>query len=398
MKLRLFRLAVLLLTSLGSMECGQAAKDMTKLQDVRWPSPPVRIDLLPICASRARLEFSSDGRYICAWWLPTVPGDYTRVAVTNAVFNLQGERITEATDKAGQLVGQYAVKFPAIAWRRRFADFVKNGAGYRTTIWGFKEDYSVGIRFLKPTKSEYALGTVECWRFEPSEKKQWSVPLPERSSDSGLAVFFKWEGQPSVMIAFDFAQASILSEEDGKVLGSFTCGKPDTKGDPMDRDDAEALAYKRKFHLGGDTGDWRFSVCELAFDPVKKLLACGDGVKSPRFRIDSIGPPHRIVFEANWDQHPRRPRGGEWTVSSMHFDAAGKYLVVGYEFEGRLTSKYYTPVEVFDTASWKIVWFVNNPEIPSDTSPRISPDGKTMALTRAHWLEIGPFQPSFRQK
>jgi hypothetical protein len=276
--------------------------------------------------------------------------------------------------------------FPGVAWRRRFADFVRNTKDWKVTVWGFAADYSAGVRFLEPAGKSFVHGKAELWHFGQTNRMAWSVVLPEMIGGAGLSgkAWFSSTGTNAcVLVAFEGLDAYVLSQQDGKLVDSFTYGKPDSPAD------AEARA--KRFHLDPeDYGANSFSAGPLAFEPSRKLLACGDS-SSRRLRIVTVEKPHRVLFEANSEDNPARPRGGTWSVASVHFDGNGRYLVVGYSFGGRLTTKQYEPIEIYDTLKWQLVWSVNSPGICSAQPPRISPDGKMMALTRGDVLQIGPF-------
>jgi len=108
--------------------------------------------------------------------------------------------------------------------------------------------------------------------------------------------------------------------------------------------------------------------------------------------------------EFHWTQAPARvdlrSPDGEWGTFEFSTDgrlvcvwfapeAGGRYLVVGYQFAGRATSRVDQPIELFDTRDWRILLRINDPEISSAVLPQFSPDGRTLALVRGSWLEIG---------
>ncbi len=382
---------ILLLTASCVHSAQSRLDEITRLKEPPWPSAPVRVDLKPYGGGSlpedVSLEFSADSQLVCAWWLPNPPlGDYNKVPGRAVVFDVQGKRIAEATDQDGEAVGKYVSLFPESAWRRRFADFVQDTNDFRTSIWAFTPDYSAGVRFLKPARSDFALGTAELWRFSPTNSRVWLVTIPERVLHTGLGGFFEVDGKSCLLIAFNGMDGYVLSRRDGSLFDHFTYGKPESE--------AEATARKRKFHLlwPGLDSSLYFSASALAFDPSRRLLACGDS-NSRRIRVVMVDRPHKVLFEANTEDNPERPLGGNWFVDYIHFDAGGKYLIVGYYFTGRFVRKSYYPVEIYDTRTWQLVWSMNSSEIYSANRPRVSPDGKTMALIKGDWLEIGPFVP-----
>lgn len=360
--------------------------EVMRLREPRWPSPPVQVSLKRYGGGCVPLEFSPDGQLLCAWWLPHPPiGDYNKLPGLASVFDIHGSSVPEATDAKGQLAGRFASMFSDIAWRWRFSYFVQDTNGWKVTAWGVSADYTVGVRFVQPEHKDFAGGKVELWHLGQTNWLSWSTALPESVNGwtRGTVWFFDVSGSPFVLVAFNRITGYVLSQEDGKVIESFTYGKPDSPAD------AEARA--KRFHLDPeDYGANSFSAGILAFEPSRKLLACGDS-SSKRLRIVAVDKPHRVLFEANSEDNPAGPRGGTWSVASGHFDGNGRYLVVGYSFGGRLASKQFEPIEIYDTGKWRLVWSVNNPGICSAQPPRVSPDGKVMALIRGDVLQIGPF-------
>ena len=370
------------------------APGITRRQEVSWPKPPVRVDLktylgeAPVSTS---LEFSADGRLVCVWWLSNrTVGDYKKLPGRTAVFDVNGKLVEEATDASGQLQREFIHMFPDLSWRRRFAEFVQDTNDWRVSAWGFAPDGSLGARFLKPAHNDnyYTPGKAQLWRFAPTNSSLWSVELPKQvdSWSGGRIWLCDIDGKASVMLAFFGIRACVLSETDGALVDAFTYGKPDTE--------AEAEARARGFGLIGEADDVShfFTAGEVAVDTSRNLIACGDAF-SRRVRVLAIGRPHKVVFEANAEDNPERPRGGNWSVTSLQFGADGQYLVVGYRFGGRFTEKTYYPIEVYETRSWRLVWRVNGEDARSYRPPSISPDGKAIALVRATMLEIGAFAP-----
>jgi len=223
----------LALTTVISLGASSRIEEITRPHETHWSRPPVRVDLKPYGEGCVPLEFSPDSQLLCAWWLPHPPiGDCNKLPGRAVIFDLQGKRIVEATDEQGELVGKYVSMFPDIAWRRRFADFVRDTDNTRISAWGFTADYSTGVRFVKAVRSDFALGTAELWRFSPPYSRLWSVTLPERVERNeldGEAWFFETDEKSYVLIAFKDMNGYILSREDGKLVDSFTYGKRSRK-------------------------------------------------------------------------------------------------------------------------------------------------------------------------
>jgi len=351
-------------------------------------------DLTPYGGSEpAGVEFSADGRHILCWWYPKPPiGEWDKMLGACAVFGLQGQPVNGATNGIGRLTSEFVMDFETTAVRQHFADFLKKTNGLDVVLWGFSRDYSLGLRILNDGTQNFAHGTAELWRFRPKEDRLWARETPELGSFMGIAAFLAVGEEDSLLLAYEASNTGyLLTLKDGRTLDKFTYGKPETE--------ADELAYKRKFHLVGEMGDpsLGFYAGPLSFDRERRLLACGASY-GRRIRVVSVDKPHNVVFEAHTNENPERPFGGTWSVESLRFDARGRYLVAASHFGGRLTRKYLSPVEIYDTASWQIVWSCRNKNTPRVSPPRISPDGKLMALTRGARLEIGPFLPKSASK
>ena len=350
-------------------------------------SQPVRVNLKPYGAAGQTLELSPDGRYLCAWgWPGTKVGDYNKEPGDVAVFDVTGQPVPGALDGRRDLQGEYIEMFPATAWRTHFAQFVKDAGG-----WGFRDDYGLAVRLVDPTppirpeapqESAGRKWQAELWRMKPKEERLWRTELPENFFRLETTAFLQREGKGYVFLGFGRAEGYLLSEEDGDLVAVVSYGHIET--------DAEAAAYKRKFHLGYSDGDvaLRFSSHQLAADPGRRLLACG-AFFGKRVRVVSLDPPYKTVFEAHADENPARPWGGVWCVNRVQF-AGGKYLIAELAFSGRF-ARWRRVVEIFDVDAWKRVWLDQSGEISALT---IWPDGNTMAYVRGGMLEIKPFRPT----
>ena len=153
--------------------------------------------------------------------------------------------------------------------------------------------------------------------------------------------------------------------------------------------DSEAVQRKKKFGLHVDDSDpaLRFSAYCLSQDTAKGWLACG-AFDDKRVRVVQMASNGPMVFEANTEVNPSQPWGGNWMVHRVEFLADAKYLLAEYDFGGRGTSTVLRPTEIFETATWKIVWKNSDPETGGIT---LSPDGKRMAFLRGDVLEVHAF-------
>jgi len=278
------------------------------------------------------------------------------------------------------------MQFPTTASRQRFAWFLADTNNASVSLWGFSRDYSLGFRFLKP--EGYSLrGDGELWRLSPSPERRWRMRLPEEISKRGLAGFFDNDARDRLLVAFEGMSAYVLSTNDGSILDSFVYASPrdDPKEQPRNKPNDLPSAERAPIPS--------FLAGVLSFDSSRRLLACAAD-EGKHIRVLSANPPHGVVFEAHVGENPRRPRGGLWLVDSLDFSGGGRYLVAGYKFGGRATKKSLSMVEIFDTSSWRPVWSTDDAAISPVVAPKVSPDGKTLALIRGHWLEISPFASS----
>jgi hypothetical protein len=301
------------------------------------------------------------------------------------VFDLHGNQISEATDSTGQLVREFIANFPRISWRQKFTDFLSSTEHIDVTLWGFPKNHTNGFRYLRHIELPFSYGTAEFWQFSPEHSKVWSTEIPEKTAEHGMVDFFEDGGQEFVLIAFGGTGAYILSEETGKCIEHFEYRNLDSHGFKSSGQDSRPNLQKN------DRNSLSFAPYRFSFDAERGLLACGDA-NSRMLRIISVERPHKIVFEANLEDNPRQPSGGTWSVSECSFEANGKYLMIGYQYSGRLTDKSYRPVEIFDTSDWHLVMRINDPQITSSILPAISPDAKFLAIIKDGWLEIGGFR------
>ena len=348
---------------------------------------PMRTNLMDHGGKPAGMEFSRDGKYILCWRLPQPPvGDYDKILGKCAVFDLTGAVVSSATDPNGQVVPEYVMQFATTAARQHFAWFLADTTNESVCLWGFSRDYALGFRFLRP--EGYSLpGNGELWRLSPNPGRSWRVRIPEDISQSGLASFLGADGSDRLLVAFAGTSAYVLSTNDGTLIDSFVYDPQPQRAKAQLRNKTSGPQSDQRAQFPG------FLTGLLSIDSSRKLLACGAD-EGKHIRVLSATPPHGVVFEAHGGENPRRPRGGLWSVDSLDFSGGGRYLVVGYKFGSRATKKSLGMVEIFDTNSWRTVWSTEDVAISPVLPPKVSPDGKTLALIRGHWLEISPFGSS----
>jgi WD40 repeat protein len=226
--------------------------------------------------------------------------------------------------------------------------------------------------------------TVECWSLpqEPRGSPVWTTKIEEAIGFRPIATVGGDEGE---VLCSNHAgrEAVILSMRTGDAIRSFRLGHIENE--------QEAAKRNRRFGLRYDKGDpaLYFSSHHFSYEEKTHLLACGAS-SDKRVRVLDISPPVKVVFEANTDVNPARPRGGLWHVSRVEFASGGKYLIAGYDFGGRLTRVSIDSTEIFDTRTWKCIWNEEDSKIGSVT---LSLDGRLLAYVRDNGIEIIPFEP-----
>lgn len=385
---RVWSAGILVLAMMTLLPARSSAKSS---KEKYWDKEPIRI-VLNTYTNISRiigigLEYSRDSKLIYASGYTNIEGNYKKFRDYGVVFDFRGNRVIEATDATGALQEKYVRMFPDTAWRSYFADFIVNAGA-----WGFSQDFRYGIRTLldldqddgnlgEKALERYKHG-LELWQFTPEKKRLWSSEPLLRLRLTG---FLSITGRMDIVAACDGTEGYILSGDTGELIDTFTYGHIET--------DEEAEAYRKRFRLNVRVRDpmLLFSSHIFSFDPRNRLLACG-ATHGLRVRVVSMEKPFAMIFEANTDDNPTKPRGGVWTIQRVEF--AGRYLIVEYEFGGRETSKFYRPTEIFEIDSWKVVWRENSTDI---RRVRLSPDGKKMALINSEdgrdILEIGDFKP-----
>lgn len=293
------------------------------------------------------IEFSADSKLV---YVRLRPYEGTQGRPHDLVFDLSGHPFKDACDEQGRIKQGVLHRFPKAAADVVAAEFLK---GTRDG-GGVSKDRRYGLRHL-------GAGVAEIWQLEPDRRRIATAELPAHGGRLELTEWFERNGEKYVLLVFSFSKAIVLSAKDGSVVQSIDYGALLT--DPEER----------------------FHAHTFAFDPTRRLLACGD-FEGQRVRVISLDRPEQIVFEANtyaWQVGI----GGAWMVSSVNFSPSG-FLVVEYCFAGRLTLFAQFPTEVFRIDDWTRVWRENS---LWRTHVTLSPDGKWIAFFPNRSLEIRPF-------
>jgi len=341
---------------------------------------PLRIDLgqmVPAERDVVKLFFSADGQMVCAWWHDwrVVRTNYGSVRRTDQfrVFDLAGKQLCSSQDADRTLLW---TNFPLVAWRDTQTAFITNAVG-----WLFDPAHAWAVRVLDlPT---FWGVRIECWSLPYVSNAD---PVWSREMDRVFSCRPVGKVDPAgdeLLFALQHARALILSRRTGETIREFTLGRAETE--------EELAKRKLRFGLHFAEGDpaLSFSPRAFSYDERKHLLACGASFDK-RVRVVDITAPVRVVFEANSDANPAKPRGGTWKVSRVEFVASGKYLIAGYDFGGRLTTVSIDSTEILDTETWRTAWKEEDPKIGSVT---LSPDGSLLAFVRDKGIEFIPFRP-----
>ena len=381
--LRLLQMAFLLMAvAVANHSSAVVAGETTPI--VAAPEPQVRIPLGKVDVDgpdSIRLMYSQNGQTICAWSessrVTKAEGRYTRVPPEFKMFDLTGKELGSHTNQDYSLL---LTNFPSLAWRLRLEPFRTNAES-----WFFSPEHSVGIRVFK-LSTLWDL-RIECW-MSPQTSSNSLLWVRQMQREFGCKPIAMTESSEAGVLFVTGAgqELMVLSKETGQTLRRFTVGHIET--------DKEAGRRKRKFGMPFDNGDpaLYFSSHVFSYDEKDHLLACG-AFYDKRVRVLDITPPVKVVFEANTDANPAQPPGGSWVVRRVEFAADGRYLVVRYDFGGKLTKVSIDSTEIFDVRSWKSVWKENNPSIGSVA---LSPNGRLLAFVQDNSIHVIPFRPTNR--
>ncbi len=320
------------------------------------------------------LTFAESGRSVCVWWWPhTRPGDFNKEPGEFLVFDVRGQQLANSREVANR--ASVLADFPIVAWRETCGRFLEDSVG-----WAFRSDLSREMRIRQAGPGRFA---TEMWKLPPQTEPLWSTSLPSDALDPRPVGLLFSSDSKRLIIATTPQTGVLMDQETGKIERSFSFGRIES--------DADAVRRRKRFRLKVSDADpsLKFASLCMACDPQRELLACG-GFFDKRVRVIRIGSPGRVLFEANTDVNPALPKGGTWMVQRVEFLSGGKYLLTEYHFGGRGTDLVLEPTEIFDTATWKIVWEESDVDIRKVT---LSPDGKLIALFRGSTLEIHRFEP-----
>ncbi len=319
-----------------------------------------------------KVAFSGDGQMLCVWW------GLGKSPVKFLVFDLDGKSLSGWKNTNHM---EFLQEFPMIAWRWTSGEFAQGANFGSGEAFNFNRDLSRGVRIVVPANRASPV-TAEMWKLSEPKHKLWSQPLPGSRDVVAYAtpvgILNDWNNG-SEFINLDGQRCAELDPQTGEIKRTFTFG-------PIETDEESKLKAK-KFGVSEDEADAvKFFVGERAYDAKRRWIACGSG-NGQRTRVIDVARPEKILFEANSNANPFRPRGGSWRVDRVEFLAEGNYLVTETVYSRRFGPfKYLT--EVFDTSSWRSVWESKDPKTHSVT---LSPDGRAMAYVRGTTVVICPF-------
>lgn len=393
--IKFFNILLLFVVSLSSCTTLIGKDFVSNFEPPAWKKPPLMLDLSHKNSQVAQkysneppqLEFSSTGcsNYLLAWWYPKhrrglsedqlKHEDDQKRLMDTAIISLEEERVVDTSfDGIKHFDDRIEKCFPDSLWRQRYLDFVK-----KANVWKISNDFNRMIVFTK--KESFV---AELWDFRSRPKCLWSKELKPPCHHNLIDVFFIEREKYSAVLLCFWDGAAIISQEKGELLDFFSYGIPNS--------DATRKAYREKFNLWSvreKDNSLDFDVFQADYCPEKRWIACGT-IDRREIRIVSVDSKHDIINILNADAPPDRPTGGSWKVRRLSFAGQGKYLLVEYDFSGRLAAKTIESTEIYDTETWKLVWYENKRNI---TSVIISPDGKKIAFMRDQILEIGDFIP-----
>ena len=373
MKTTVVSLVIVLAVTLITLDVGQCQSAEPSLSQ-----SPLRIDLDRYLVSRnssVHLAFSEDDTMICVWWWAhSRPGDYLKDPVDYVIFTLKGELVSSSQGKP-DLQNELVKKFPTISWRFHHRDFVQDA-----TAWTFTESHSRAFRIL-PTSSDPLQCTVlaELWSFSPKPELSWQRQLTRVLPGYRFAAFIHGTGHTNIFLDVSGEEGMILDGTTGNEVARFSYGKREGRW--------RRLWRKLRFGLPGSLDDpsLRFCARTFAVDDINGYLACG-AFYDRRVRV--LDQSYAVVFEANAEDNPAYPGGGVWRVTRTEFAGHGKYLIVEYQFDGRMTGQLLRPTDIFETATWKRVWQENSLEVDGVT---LNHAGDKIAYLLSGALQIDTF-------
>ena len=376
-----------------------------------WSEPPIRITSRVVNREYpSKLEFSPDGNLLCVVW-PREP--------SIVVYDSKGSMVQDAVNSNGFLQKEYRNIFPKIALcssdgifaphdtrrmskKTEFEDIISGSCG-----WLISNDYKNVVVLTNKTLSDYSKkcedGTwpvakgepehewqdVEYWQLEPQKKQLWSTRIQGKHVGIQSSGFFSVNETSFLFLNFFLDCAYVFRINDGVLIDKFEYGPQDTE--------EQILAKMKRYNLK-DKSFWKselkFTPSKFSFEPVKRLLACGD-FHSRRIRVLSVDKPHNILFEAFAEANPMSDSNlfydkGFWYTDKVEF-AGDQFLIVDYEAAGRGRWRPIPTIfrtDIYKVGTWKRVWMKNSNSISGVT---LSANGNKIAIIRNGIIEYGNF-------
>ena len=396
----------------------------------QWKTSPVLIDISPIPLppengwSREMymdcMEFSPDGKYLCVRFT-----HYKQPRPRIFVYDESGELVNDAVGKDGFLTDAYRELFPEISMRSsayimvndpyNVYESTRNESKYAELTgfahaWFFSKDYKYLVTISNPEMEKYverkAAGkptymlypdlkyvNVECWQLTDGKRRLWSSKLKvnQDSGATGIEVgeFFNKNGRDYIIFNYFLEPAYVFDAESGKLVDSFEYG-PD-----LTEDDVDKIIQRYGLNREHWEDEIEFSPSEFAFNPLNRLLACGN-FTSRHLRVISVDKPHKVVFEVFKYSSPQTPSNlfygsSFWSSGELSF-AGDKYLIVkNYAAARSLFRKrpYLRRVDIYNMKTWKRVW---NMTALKGFYVILSDNGEKIAVTRGDFIEMGNFK------
>jgi hypothetical protein len=355
-------------------------------------SHTIRVPLTRFGVSREKnfptLLFADDGQHILAWWQF---GELDSTYPTKFVL----------FDSTGKLIGQwnetnslkYLHGFPALEWKWTQKSFLRPPSEKAIEAVAFSSDFSRGCRILVqllPGSQGAVLGAglspvynLEMWTLSEPKRLLWCTQLPLDGNKCAnnpelVGLLNNWTIEP-LLIRLNNKWCAEMDPQTGQITRTFTFGPIGT---------SENAGLEAKQFRGLEDASREFLIASCAFDPMRHLIACGSS-ENEEIRVLDAFDPIKLMFESHATHNKKNQRRAKWRVPRMEFLAGGRYLITEKQFESRF-GPYKHITEIFDSASWQVVWRSSDPGI---TSVTLSPNAQTIAYLYKATLVIGSFNP-----
>lgn len=410
------KLILAILLALGISSCSvRNYREVRALQQTypiamnAWDGPVRRI-AAPFASPR--LEFSNDGRLVCACLHPgRDPRTGAGVPTRRAVYDLQSqEGLAAASAPAGFSMEAH---FPQFSWSIPKASHQFRFYGWdnerleelllkdlpapdllrRAYSWRLSEDAREALLLTGRQRPEDWMEeqsrTIELWRLKPERKKLWSTELPQGMGQWLAAEFIERDGVGLALVV-DRSAFYLLDRASGAIVSEHEYME-NLSGEALEKRVALLAPGLRPEELGFQAV-FRGGLADV--NPRRRLLAVGVGF-GRRVKVISLDAPFKTLYDLNALDDPRL-----WNQERIQF-TGGHYLVVDYDYSragGRNFADafdktlFFRSTDIYDMRTGARVWRENR-KSGDCGNLTLSPDGKRMAILRNGVIEIGEFAP-----